>query len=97
MKKYVKKDFCGIFMPSEKYNMLEFNIEFNKWRQKKCHTLFMQMLNLIKKIDGCANNPENSSTTEICVHIPCGYSMSRICAFDRIENKRTLYRERRNS
>ena len=26
---------------------------------------------LIKKIDGCANNPEKSSTTKIGEHIPC--------------------------
>ena len=47
---------------------------------------------LIKKIDGCANNPENSSKTKIGRYIPCGCSMSRIWAFDHIENKHTLYR-----
>ena len=45
----------------------------------------------MKKIDGCANNPENSLTTKIGYYIPCGYSMSTICAFDYIENKHTLY------
>ena len=52
------------------------------------------MLNgiLFKKIDGSANNPENSSTTKIGKHVPCGYSMSTIWAFYRIENKHTLYR-----
>ena len=44
---------------------------------------------LIKKIDECANNAENSSKTG--EHIPCGYSMSTIWAFDNIENKYTLY------
>ena len=29
---------------------------------------------LISKIDGCANNPEKSSTVKIGKHIPCGYS-----------------------
>ena len=38
----------------------------------------------IKKLDGCANIPENSSTTKIGEHIPCGYSMSTIWAFDHI-------------
>ena len=33
---------------------------------------------LIKKIDGCAKNPEKSSTRKIREHIPCGYSMSTI-------------------
>ena len=37
------------------------------------------------------NNPENSSTTKTGKHIPCGYSMSTIWAFDHIENKHTLY------
>ena len=32
----------------------------------------------IRKIDGCANNPENSSTMKIDKHIPCGYSLSTI-------------------
>ena len=43
------------------------------------------------KIDGWANNPENSSTTKEVEHIPCQYSMSTILAFDQIENKHTLY------
>ena len=33
---------------------------------------------LIRKIDGCANNPENFSTTKVDEYIPCGYSMSSI-------------------
>ena len=46
-----------------------------------------------KKIDGSANNSETSSTTKIGEHIPSGYSMSGIWAFDDIENKHTLHRE----
>ena len=38
------------------------------------------------------NNLENSSTTKLSEHIPCGYSMSTIWVFDHIENKHTLYR-----
>ena len=37
---------------------------------------------LTKKIEGCANNPEKSSTAKIVQHIPCGESMSTIWAFD---------------
>ena len=33
---------------------------------------------LIKKIDGCANNPENSSIIKIGKHIPCGYPRKQI-------------------
>ena len=40
---------------------------------------------LVKKIDGCANDLEKSSSTKIGEHIPCGYSMSTICRFDHIK------------
>ena len=51
----------------------------------------MLILNLyLKKIDGCANNPEHFSTTKIAYHIPSGYSMSTIWELDHIENKHTL-------
>ena len=39
-----------------------------------------------------SNNPEKSSTAKLGEHIPWGYSMSTIWAFDNIENKHTLYR-----
>ena len=38
-------------------------------------------------IDGCKYNPENSSTTEVCKHVPSGFSMSSISSFRSIENK----------
>ena len=54
----------------------------------------MLTLNLeFKKIDGCANNPEKSSTTKIGKHVPCGYSVSTLLAFDTIEDKSSLYLE----
>ena len=53
----------------------------------------MLILNLeTEKIDGHVNNPENSSTTKISEHIPCGYSMPTIWQFDHLESKHTLYR-----
>ena len=33
---------------------------------------------LIRKKDGCTNNPKKSSTTKISERNPCGYSMSTI-------------------
>ena len=56
------------------------------------YMIYADIKSLIKKIDGCSNNPENSSTTKIREHNPRGYLMSTIRAFDNIENKRTLYR-----
>ena len=54
--------------------------------------IYAEIESLIKKIDVCAKNPENTSTKRIGEHIPCGYSMSTISVFDNIENKHTLYR-----
>ena len=55
------------------------------------YIIYADIGSLIKKIDGHANNPESSSTRKIGEHIPCGYSMSTIWAFDHIENKHTSY------
>ena len=57
----------------------------------KRNNIYADIEYLIKEIDGCENNPENSSTSKIAEHIFCGYSMSTIWGFDPIENKHTLY------
>ena len=77
-------------MPSEKDNVLEFN-QYMK-SDKIPYIIYADIESLIKITDGCANNPESSSTTKIGELIPCGYSMSAIWAFDHIKNKHTLYR-----
>ena len=74
---------------SEKDNMLKFN-QYMK-SDKMPSTTYVTIESLIKKIDGCANNLEKSSTTKIGEHISCGYSMSAIWAFDRIESKHTIH------
>ena len=55
------------------------------------HIIYADLESLIRKIDGCENNPKYSSRTKIGQHIPCGYSMSTIWGFDHTENKHTLY------
>ena len=87
-KVYRNKYFCGILMLSEKDNILEFNQHMKS--DKMPYILYTDIEFLIKKVDGCANNSEKSS--KIGEHIPCGYSMSTIWAFDHTENKHTLYR-----
>ena len=47
---------------------------------------------LIRNIDECVNNPENSSAAKIGEHIACWCSVSTIWEFNRIENKHALYR-----
>ena len=58
---------------------------------KMPYIIYADIESLIKKIDGCANNPQNSSTTKTGEHAPCRYSMPTISGFDHIENKHTLY------
>ena len=57
----------------------------------KQHSLFIQIL---KKIDGCKNNLENLSATEVGEQILSGFSMSGILLFKSIENKHDLYRDK---
>ena len=70
-KVYKHKDFCGIATPSEKGNILKFN-QYMK-SDKMPYIIYADIESLIKIIDGCTNNPEDSTTT-------------KIWAFDNIEN-----------
>ena len=46
----------------------------------------------MKKIDGCKNNPEKSTTTKVSKHIASALSISTISSFKEIENKHDVYR-----
>ena len=46
---------------------------------------------MIKKIDGCKINPENSSTTKVSKHILSGFLMFTISSFRSIENNCAVY------
>ena len=52
------KTFLGILIPLEKDEILEFN-QYMK-TDKMLYIIYADIESLIKKIDGCANNPENS-------------------------------------
>ena len=73
----------------EKNNILQFNWYIKS--DKLPYITYADMEPLIKIIDGCANNLENSLTTKIGELISCRYSMSPIWAFHHIENKHTSY------
>ena len=69
-------------------------LELNQY-QKSGEALFIIYADLeciIKKIDGCKNNPENLSTTKVREHIPSGFSKSIISSIRSIENRHDLYR-----
>ena len=65
------KDFCNVIMPSEDIKILK----FNHWQRsdKAPFIIYADLECIIEKIDGCENNPENSSTTKVSKHIPSGF------------------------
>ena len=62
------KDFGGIAMPSEKDNILEFNQYMSS--DKMPYIIHADNESLIRKKDGCENNPEKERGGE---DIPCEY------------------------
>ena len=58
-------------------------LEFNKyWKSDKVpFTIYADLQCLIEKIDGCKNNPENSSTIKEGEHISSSFPMSIISSF----------------
>ena len=63
-------------MASEKDKIVEFK-HYIKSDKIPC-IIYADIESLIKKIDGCQNNPEKSPTTKIDEHNPCEYSVSLI-------------------
>ena len=77
-------------MPSEDTKILEFN-QYQK-SDKAPFIIYADLQCIIEKIDGCKNNPENSSTTKVSEHIPSGFLMSTMSSFRNIENWHDVYR-----
>ena len=69
-------------------------LQFNPQQKsdKAPFIIYVDLECIIEKIDGCRNNPENSSTAKISENIPSGFSMSTISSFRSIENKHDIYR-----
>ena len=59
-------------MPSQKINILQFN-QYMKSDKTPC-IIYADVESLIKKIDKCANNLEES-LPKIGDHVPCGYPL----------------------
>ena len=79
-------------MPSEDTKILEFN-QYQK-SDKASFIIYADLECLIEEIDGCNNNPENSSTIKVGQHIPSGFSTSTISSFKTIKDKHDVYREK---
>ena len=76
-------------MPSEENMTLEFNHYLKS--AKVPSTIYVDLEYLIKKVDGCEDNPEKPFTTKVGEHAPCCYSMSTTWKFDVAENKHDVY------
>ena len=83
------EDFCNIIMFSEDTKVLEFN-QYQKF-DKAPFIIYVDLECIIEKIDGCKNNPGNSSTKKLNEHIPSSFSMSTISSFRSTENKHDVY------
>ena len=79
-------------MTSEDTKILEFN-QYQK-SDKAPFITYADLECLIKKIDGCKNNPENLFATKLSEHISSAFSMSKISSFETIENKHDVYRDK---
>ena len=81
-------------MSSEDSKILEFN-QYQK-SDKATFIIYADRIIyakcIIKKIDGCKNNPENSSTAKVSKYIPSRFSMSTISSFRSIGNKHDVCR-----
>ena len=71
-------------------------LEFNQYQNsgKETFTIYADLECIKEKIDGCKNNPGNSSTIKVSEHISSGFSISAISSFRSIENKLDVYRDK---
>ena len=79
-------------MRSEDTKILEFN-QYQK-SDKAPFIIYADLGCILENIDGCKNNPENSSATKVSEHIPSGFLMSMISSIRSIENKHDVYRDK---
>ena len=63
-------------MPSEDTKTLEFN--HYQISDKAPYIIYAYLEYLIEKIEGCRNNPENSSTAKVRKPTPSGFSIPAI-------------------
>ena len=86
------QDFCRTLMPTEKIKRLEFS-QYMK-SDSMPSIIYADIESIIRKIDGCAWNPEKSSTMKKGKEIPPEYSMPLIWGFYHRENKHDLLRRK---
>ena len=83
-------DFCHPKMPSEDNKILKYTS--GEKSLKVPFAIYAELECLLKKINTCQNNPENSCTEKKATHRPSGYSLVTCCSFDKSKNERKYYR-----
>ena len=67
-------------MPKENSKILKYN--HGEKSMKASFIIYADLECLLKKMHSCQNNSEKSSTTEINMHTPSGYSLFANCSFN---------------
>ena len=85
-------NFCETEMPTEKDKILKYSHGEKSLRVLAAY--YCDIESLIKKIDTCRNNPEQSSTTRVSKHKPCGFSIVAKSSLTNIREENTCYRSK---
>ena len=80
--------FCEIEMPTEKDKMLKHSHGQKSLRVPVAY--YCDIESLIKKVDACHNNPEQSYTSRISKHEPCRFSIVKKSTLTNIREKKYL-------
>ena len=85
-----KHDFCNLKMPDEDNKILKY-VSGEK-SLKVPFVIYADLECLLKKINTCQNNPEQSYTEKKITHRPSGYSLTTCYSFDKSLNEQKYYR-----
>ena len=85
-------DYCCVDMQEEGKYILKYSPGDKSL--KAPFMIYADLECLLKKLQFCQNNPENSYTKRKAKHKPSGYSLSLICSIDETKNTQFLYRKR---
>ena len=77
-------------MPAKGNNIIKYSHEEKS--MKVPFVIYADLKCLLEKMSTCINNPNESSTTKINIHIPLGYSIFTSCSFDEPKNVLNYYR-----
>ena len=74
-------DFYCLEMPDKDNNILKYDP--GEKSMKIPDAIYLDFECLLENISTCSNDPEKSSTTNICKHTYCGFSLFSYCSFDK--------------